>query len=173
MWRHIGRWPSPRSGALGLALAIGLGGPGPCAWAQAPVTGYLRVNQVGYEAGRTARAYLVTSHGAAGETFEVRNRSGQRVLTGPIGRRSGTWGAFVVTPLEFSLPRSGRYRLSVSGGSARPRPFTVDEPGALYAGAMSNALAFFQVQRDGPDFIPSALRAAPGHLNDRPATEPR
>ncbi|MBA3811058.1 MAG: glycoside hydrolase family 9 protein [Caulobacteraceae bacterium] len=170
MWRHLGRWLNPRFRALGLALAIALASAGLPAWAQAPAIGYLRVNQVGYEAGRPARAFLVTSRGAPGLRFEVRNRSGQVVLTEPVGRPSGNWGAFVVTPLEFSLPRRGRYSLSVGGGAARPRPFTVDEPGALYAQAMSNALAFFQTQRDGPDFIPSALRTAPGHLNDAAAS---
>jgi hypothetical protein len=39
----------------------------------------------------------------------------------------------------------------------------------LYAGAVANALSFYQNERDGPDFIRSALRTAPGHLNDSPA----
>jgi endoglucanase len=39
----------------------------------------------------------------------------------------------------------------------------------VYAADIANALSFYQVQRDGPNFIPSALRTAPGHLNDRHA----
>jgi endoglucanase len=170
MWRHLGRWMSPRPHALRLALVIALSGLGPCAWAQARVTGYLRVNQVGYEAGRTARAFLVTHDSAAGGTFEVRDRSGVVVQSGPIGAPTGSWGAFVVTPLEISIAQNGRYSLSVEGVSAQPAPFTIDEPEALYAGALSNALAFYQTERDGPDFIPSALRTAPGHLNDAAAS---
>ncbi|MGI9170592.1 MAG: glycoside hydrolase family 9 protein [Caulobacteraceae bacterium] len=156
MWRRL---------ALGIALC-GLNLP---AWAQSAGAGYLRVNQLGYEAGKTARAYLVAGHGDAGGVFEIRDRSGHLVLSGPLGRPSGTWGAFVVTRLEFSLP-AGRYSLSLGDGSARAKDFMVDEPRSLYAPAMSNALAFFQVQRDGPNFIRGPLRTAPGHLNDAAAS---
>src|SRR4029077_18230065 len=39
----------------------------------------------------------------------------------------------------------------------------------LYAGALHNALSFYETERDGPDFIRSALRTAPAHLNDEHA----
>ena len=34
---------------------------------------------------------------------------------------------------------------------------------------MANSLSFYENERDGPNFIPSALRTAPGHLNDENA----
>ena len=36
----------------------------------------------------------------------------------------------------------------------------------LYARPLANALYFYENERDGPDFIHTALRSAPGHLND-------
>lgn len=36
----------------------------------------------------------------------------------------------------------------------------------MYTGALSNALSFYQNERDGANYIPSPLRTAPGHLND-------
>src|SRR5260370_37767887 len=36
-------------------------------------------------------------------------------------------------------------------------------------GALDKALSFYQNERDGPNYIPSALRTAPGHLNDASA----
>jgi endoglucanase len=43
----------------------------------------------------------------------------------------------------------------------------VDSPAQLYVPPLNNALRFFQDQRDGSDYIPSALRTAPAHLNDQ------
>ena len=51
----------------------------------------------------------------------------------------------------------------------RSPAFRIDTPRQLYATAMANSLSFYQNERDGPDFIPSALRTAPGHLNDENA----
>ena len=152
----------------GLALAVSLFGFS--AAARTSQAGYIRVNQVGYEAGATARAFLVTPQAAAGATFQVKDRSGQVVLSRPVGAASGTWGAFVVTPLALTGLDRGRYDLSVTGVDAQPGRFVVDAPEALYAEPMANALAFFQTERDGPDYIPSVLRTAPGHLNDRAAS---
>ena len=39
----------------------------------------------------------------------------------------------------------------------------------MYSGALANSLFFYEAERDGPDFIRSALRTAPGHLNDEHA----
>ncbi len=35
---------------------------------------------------------------------------------------------------------------------------------------LGNALSFYENERDGPEYIPSVLRTAPGHLNDGSAT---
>ena len=40
---------------------------------------------------------------------------------------------------------------------------------ALWRPALANSLHFYQNERDGSDYIPSALRTAPGHLNDEAA----
>ncbi len=45
----------------------------------------------------------------------------------------------------------------------------IDTPAGVYDGALHNALTFYENERDGPDFIRSALRTGPGHLNDRHA----
>lgn len=39
----------------------------------------------------------------------------------------------------------------------------------MYAGPLANALSFYQTERDGPNFIPNALRTAAAHLNDQNA----
>ena len=64
-----------------------------------------------------------------------------------------------------------RIHIVVSDGSmyVRSPRFQVASPARLYATAMTNSLSFYQNERDGPDYIPSALRSAPGHLNDEGA----
>src|SRR4029077_6928655 len=47
--------------------------------------------------------------------------------------------------------------------------FKVDTGTNVYTGAEANGLNLFQVQRDGANYIPSALRTAPAHLNDQNA----
>lgn len=157
-----------RYAAVLALLAILLSGA--AARAQDAAGAYLRVNQLGYEAGRPARAYLVTGASAAGSTFEVRDAEGRTVASGMVAEPVGPWGDFVVSTIDFTIGRKGRYSLSVDGISARRARFVVDDPPALYAGALRNALAFYQTERDGPHFIANALRTAPGHLNDQRAT---
>src|SRR5208282_2059575 len=48
--------------------------------------------------------------------------------------------------------------------------FAVDTPEVLYSGLLLNTLWFYETDRDGPNYIPNALRSAPGHLNDENAT---
>jgi hypothetical protein len=72
--------------------------------------------------------------------------------------------------LDFTIAKSGTYSIAVTGEFAANSPvFKVDTPANLYAAALSNALAFYQNQRDGADFVPSGLRTAAGHLNDKSA----
>ena len=158
---------SPVLGA-GLALTLSLSGLG--AEALGTQTGYIRTNQVGYELGETARAFLITPQPATGAMFKVKDRAGQVVLRGSVGSPAGPWGAFVVTPLALTGLGAGRYEVSVMDVDAQPGRVIVDTPEALYAAPVANALAFFQTERDGPDYVPSALRTAPGHLNDKTAS---
>jgi endoglucanase len=156
------------SGAIGaICLAV-------AAAPAATGSAFVRVNQVGYRSDALKRAYLMSSAAEAGATFEVKNSSGTTVLASPIGANLGSWsGAFpFVYALDFdSVTTAGTYTISVSGpvpAAASPR-FKIDTGANVYSAALANALAFYQTERDGPDFIPSALRTAAGHLNDQEA----
>jgi endoglucanase len=131
---------------------------------------FVRVNQVGYPANASKRAYLMSSAAETGATFTVTNASGQTVASGAVGASLGSWSRAYpfVYPLDFgSVTTAGTYSISVSGPIDASSPtFTVDSGANLYATPLANALAFYQSERDGPDFIPSALRTAAGHLND-------
>ena len=64
----------------------------------------------------------------------------------------------------------GTYTIVTSGPIVGSSPgFPIDTAANVYSGALSNALSFYQNERDGPNYIPSALRTAPGHLNDASA----
>jgi endoglucanase len=134
---------------------------------------YVRVSQVGYEAGETPfRAYLMSKVAETGATFKVLNSKGATAYAGKIGALLGTWGhsttvAFDVYALDFSVPGGDLYTISVTGPAAADSPsFAVDSPETLYSGLLLNTLFFYQTQRDGANFIPNALRTAPGHLKD-------
>ncbi len=61
----------------------------------------------------------------------------------------------------------GRYRFGILGDASAASPwFTIGAAAQLYARPLANALYFYENERDGPDFIHTALRSAPGHLND-------
>jgi hypothetical protein len=134
----------------------------------------IRVDQVGYAAGATKRAYLMTSSARPGATFRVVGADGHDAYASTISADQGAWSSAYphVYAMDFNAVHSaGSYRIVVSDGSTQVRSpsFRIDTAAHLYATAMTNALSFYQNERDGPDFIPSALRSAPGHLNDEDA----
>jgi endoglucanase len=130
-------------------------------------TGYIRVNQIGYEAGLSARAYLMSSSAVSGVSFAVKNSGGETVASGSLGAKLGTWGEFSVYPIDFKLNAADTYTILVSGSIAATSPvFRVDTPANLYRTPLANNLYFYENERDGPDFISTPLRSAPGHLND-------
>lgn len=132
---------------------------------------YVRINEVGYETGQPGRAYLMSADPAGGAPFTVVAGDGTPVMSGVVGTASGTWGPYQVYPIDFSVAASGGYRISVAGPVSATSPkFVIGSPERLYRGALANALSFYRNERDGPEFIPSALRTAPGHLNDAVAT---
>jgi len=138
---------------------------------------YVRVNQVGYEAGNAPfQAYLMSTASQAGATFNVVNSGGQIVYSGAIGALLGTWSnstklVYDVYALSFSVPGGDLYTISVQGPVPATSPqFAVDSPAVLYPGLLLNTLWFYETDRDGPDYIPNALRSAPGHLNDENTT---
>jgi endoglucanase len=137
----------------------------------AAVTGYVRVNQIGYEVGLSARAYLMTSSAVNDTTYAVLNSGGHTVDSGSVGAKLGTFGAYSIYPIDFTLGATGNYTVRVSGPVSATSPvFPVDIAANLYSTPLANSLNFYQVERDGRNFIPSPLRSAAGHLNDAKAT---
>ena len=115
----------------------------------------------------------MASGAEAGATFRVKNASGTIVYSAPIGANLGAWSTSYpdVYALDFnSVTTPGTYTIVTRGPIAGSSPsFTIDTAANVYSGALSNALSFYQNERDGPKYIPSALRTAPGHLNDASA----
>ena len=155
---------------LGAALACGALSA-LCAPALAAQEAFVRVNQVGYATAAPKRAYLMSNFAETGAAFTVKDEGGATVLTGTVGQSAGAWSkAFPdVYALDFDgLQAPGRYTLAV-GGAVSP-PFAISAGSALYAPALGNALSFYENERDGPQYLPSALRSAPGHSDDASAT---
>jgi endoglucanase len=133
---------------------------------------YIRVNQVGYTSSASKRAYLMASAAETGAIFAVKNSSGTTIYSAAIGAKLGAWGKFTsVYALDFdSVSTAGTYTLSVTSPIAATSPaFKIDTAANLYATPLANALYYFETSRDGPNYIPNALRTAPGHLNDQNA----
>jgi len=135
---------------------------------------FVRVNQVGYISTAGKRAYLMASAAETGANFVIKNSSGSTVF-GPaaIGANLGSWsgGYPDVYALDFdSFTTAGAYTISVSGPLAASSPsFKIDSAANVYSGALSNSLFYYQNERDGPNFVSTALRTAAGHLNDQSA----
>ena len=134
---------------------------------------FVRVNQVGYVSGASKRAYLMASGVETGATFSVKNSSGATVYTAAIGANLGSWSTAYpdVYALDFSTVTSpGTYTITVSGPIAASSPgFKIDSGANVYSGALANSLYFYENERDGPNFIATSLRTAPGHVNDQSA----
>src|SRR6266849_4223762 len=133
---------------------------------------FIRVNQVGYVGSSTKRAYLMASGSEAGATFAVKNSSGTTVYSAGVGTSLGAWGTFSsVYALDFdSVSTAGTYTISVTSPIAATSPsFKIDTASNLYTTPLANALYYYETSRDGPNYVPNALRTAPGHLNDQSA----
>jgi endoglucanase len=132
---------------------------------------FVRVDQLGYGAIAPKRAYLMTNFDAAGTPFTVSSEGGPAVFSGTVGASAGSWSKSFpfVYPLDFdALQAPGRYTLAADGAGSPP--FPVAAPGGIYGPALANALSFYENERDGPQYVPSALRTAPAHLNDQHAS---
>jgi len=108
-----------------------------------------------------------------GATFSVRNGP-MTVYSAPIGADLGSWsnGYPHIYALDFDAVAAvgSAYTIVVTGPIAATSPtFRVETGPNLYAGAISNSLNYYRVQRDGPNYVPSALRTAPAHLHDATA----
>src|SRR5271155_5210650 len=80
---------------------------------------YVRVNQIGYEAGHAPfRAYLMSTASESGATFSVISSAGSTVYSSPIGPLLGTWShskslTYDVYALDFAAPSGASYTISV------------------------------------------------------------
>ena len=155
------------SGLIQLLAALLIAPSASCA---SDRSAYVRVNQLGYEAGLPMRAYFMATASQSGAKFIVKNSDGETSYSAAVGSKVGTWGDYTVYSLDFTLSAAGNYAISVTGAIPASSPaFRVDTPAKLYSAALSNALSFYQNQRDGADYVPSPLRRAPAHLNDQKA----
>ncbi len=164
-------WPVRQPLLASVFLSVGL-----CVPAAQAESAYVRVSQVGYEVGQSAaRAYLMSTAAETGATFKVQCADGSTAYTGKVGMLLGTWAnsnklVYQVYAIDFVVPAGRSYSISVSGPvSAQSPKFAVERPDVLYPGLLLNTLFFYQTQRDGPDYVPNALRTAPGHLKDKNA----
>jgi endoglucanase len=139
-------------------------------------TAYVRVSQAGYETGEGPfRAYLMSEAAETGATFQVVNSKGATAFSGKVAALLGTWShskkvTYDVYALDFKVAGGDLYSISVSGPVKASSPqFAVDCPEALYSGLLLNTLFFYETERDGANFVPNALRTAPGHLKDENA----
>jgi hypothetical protein len=119
---------------------------------------YVRVSQVGYEAGETPfRAYQMSSAEGGGAKFKVVDSKGATAFSGHVGPLLGIWShsqkrAYNVYALDFNAPAGDLYTISVSGPVAAISPrFAVDCPEELYSGLLLNTLFFYETERDGPN----------------------
>lgn len=135
------------------------------------------MSQIGYETGNTPfRAFLMSTVAETGVTFEVLDSKGQMAYSAAVGPLLGIWSnsptlTYKVYALDFSVPGKETYSIGVRGPVAATSPrFPVDSAAALYSGLLLNTRFFYESERDGPQYIPNALRTAPGHLNDAHAT---
>jgi endoglucanase len=142
--------------------------------AAAAGSSFVRINQVGYSAAAPKRAYLMSTHPDPGATFAIVDTTGgQTVFSGTAGASLGSWSkrfAYVYA-LDFDAVRAaGSYAVEVDGRSSATSPtFQIAASPALFQPLLANALSFYENERDGPEFIASPLRSAPGHLNDATA----
>jgi endoglucanase len=155
---------------LGVALAAAIAIPRA---GSAATDAFVRVNQVGYTTDGSKRAYLMSGVDLAGTPFSVRGAAGGAPFSGTIGASLGSWSRSYpfVYALDFdAVTAAGTYTITVDGPPAAVSPpFRIETGQSLYSEALANALSFYQTERDGPNYVPSALRSAPAHLNDQNA----
>jgi len=140
-------------------------------------TAYIRINQIGYPLNSPGRAYLMTLEPPGTAKFFVIDALAQTQkpavsYSSNIGAKLGQWGKYGVYALDFGpISTPGSYTIQINSPAPVVSPqFAIDSPAKLYSSALANALYFYQNQRDGPQFVRSALRAAPAHLNDAQAS---
>ncbi|MEA2434749.1 MAG: endoglucanase [Actinomycetota bacterium] len=131
---------------------------------------YVRVNQVGYLFDGPKTAMLMSSEAPVATTFQVVTDAGVTAFTGPLDAPQPEWSAAYsyVYELDFaSLQVPGTYRVAV--GDTTSSAFKIG--GAeLFAPLLTDSIAFYRAQRDGPDVDESLLDRKPSHLDDASAS---
>src|SRR5690242_4261456 len=106
-------------------------------------------------------------HPASVRWMVVRHQDCKVVDSGTATVSLGSWSTSYpgVWQANFSRVRTpGSYRIALAGSSAVSPWFQVGPAASVYQRPLANALSFYQNERDGPGFIRSPLRTAPGHL---------
>lgn len=136
------------AGAAALAFSAGCSSPNP-----APprgISGYVRIDQVGFRPGETKTAYLLSPREAAGERVTAVDAAGNPRWAGTVAASRGTWNSHYgfVEPIDLTTLRSpGTYRLHVDGAVTAWSPtFRIDT--TLYAPLTANAVHYFHEHRD-------------------------
>jgi endoglucanase len=130
--------------AAALALLAGNAGAGSARRAE---NVFIRLNQVGYLAGDSKVAFLLSNESMAKRTFVVRDEANAAVFSGTIGAERGAYGAFAhLYEADFSALRApGVYRVALD--DAVSPPFTIGQ--GSYSRLIATSLQFFRVQRCG------------------------
>ena len=167
--------PSTRTFALLGVAGLALGALALPSAASAATAGLVRVDQVGYLPGDTKQAYFMVQSPVSDVSFDVVDSAGHTVLSGKVnGTSRGVWNTQykAVYPITFTgLHATGTYHIKVSGGATGSSPdFRIADPASLYRKAIADGVAFYQVQRDGPDVIAGQTGRKPAHLNDAKAS---
>jgi endoglucanase len=140
-----------------------------------PPAAVIRVDQVGYPTAAPKLAEIMVASMQGGGPRWVLVRAGTCAIaaSGVASQDLGSWSKRYswVWAVRFSPIRAtGRYRIGLAGDPSITSPwFEIAPARQIYARPLANALSFYRNERDGPDFIRSPLRTAPGDLNDERA----
>ena len=146
--------------AIALAGSLAMGAKPPPAGGGAAAQ--VRVNLVGYAA--TADEAGVPDVGRRRDRRDVRREVPARrpcspAQSGPTWARGATRTATSTRSTSIRSRPPGRTRSRSADRRRRRRRRSRSTPAAaVHLQPLRNALSYYQVQRDGPDFVPSALR---------------
>src|SRR5215472_5512568 len=132
----------------------------------------IRVDQAGYptRAAKLAEIMTTANHSGGVRWLLIRHRDCTVAASGTAKTNLGSWSKRYprVWLARFSqVKATGEYRIILAGDRAIASPwFRIARASRLYSRPLANALFFYAAERDGPSFIRSPLRTAPGHLND-------
>jgi endoglucanase len=138
--------------------------------ARRPATTLIRVDQAGYPRRAVKAAFVMSRHPVTGPVLVQRAGSTtvDRFVTGPS---LGAWNRnypYVYKVVFSRVRRVGTYTIT-AGGAVSPR-FAIAPAAIVYARDLEHSRYFYENERDGPNFIRTALRSAGGDQNDARAT---